>query len=137
MIYIEDDTGLIDPRDCPFIITRMTKAVHKFNVDAGWWTDLKTGRDLRGKRNVGEMLMLAVSELSEAMEAHRKGLMDDNLPERQGMEVELADCVIRIFDIAGGMDFDLGSAIAEKLAFNATRKDHKIENRLKDGGKNY
>jgi NTP pyrophosphatase (non-canonical NTP hydrolase) len=81
--------------------------------------------------------MLIVSELSEAMEGHRKSLMDDKLPHRKMAEVEIADAAIRIFDLAGAMRYDLGAAIMEKLAFNAQRADHKIENRLKPGGKAY
>jgi NTP pyrophosphatase (non-canonical NTP hydrolase) len=103
----------------------------------GWWTDPKTGESLIGKRNVGETLMLIVSELSEAMEGHRKGLMDDKLPHRSMIEVELADAMIRIADMAGAMGLDLGGAVAEKLDFNDRRPDHKIENRLKPGGKAY
>jgi hypothetical protein len=52
-------------------------------------------------------------------------------------EVEIADAAIRIFDLAGAMGYDLGAAIVEKLSFNAQRADHKIENRLKPGGKAY
>ncbi len=100
-----------------------------------WWRDPKTGELLQ--RNVGEMLMLIVSEIAEAMEAHRKDLMDDKLPLRKGIEVELADAVIRIGDICGGLGLDLGGAIAEKLAYNAKRADHKPENRIKPGGKKY
>jgi len=110
---------------------------HLVAYKAGWWTDLKTGEDMRGKRNVGELLMLCVSELSEGMEGHRKGLMDDKLPHRPMLEVELADAVIRIMDLAGGFDLDIAGAIAEKLQYNATREDHKPANRAKDGGKAY
>jgi hypothetical protein len=52
-------------------------------------------------------------------------------------EVELADAAIRIFDLAGAMNFDIGGAIAEKLAFNASRADHKPEARKAQGGKAY
>jgi NTP pyrophosphatase (non-canonical NTP hydrolase) len=52
-------------------------------------------------------------------------------------EVELADAVIRIFDIAGAYGMDLGEAIAEKMAYNQSRLDHKIENRAQAGGKLY
>jgi NTP pyrophosphatase (non-canonical NTP hydrolase) len=110
-------------------------ASHSLAAKAGWYHDLKTGEVL--ERNVGEMLMLIVSEISEAMEGHRKSLKDDKLPHRPMIEVELADAVIRICDLAGYLDLNLGEAIAEKLAFNATREDHKPENRAKEGGKAY
>lgn len=88
-------------------------------------------------RDVGNLLMLCVSELSEAMEGHRKDLMDDKLPHRKMFEVELADCLIRIFDMAGAYNLDLDGALGEKMGYNAVRKDHKIEERLKAGGKKY
>lgn len=100
-----------------------------------WWTDLATGKPL--KRNVGELLCLIHSEISEAMEGHRKGLMDDKLPHRRMIEVELADAMIRILDVSAGLGFDLGGAVMEKLAYNAIREDHKPEARLAEGGKKY
>lgn len=117
--------------------TVLQNACHAASKAAGWWTDLKTGEPLDPHKLVPEKLMLTVSELSEAMEAHRKGLMDDKLPHRSGLEVELADAVIRIADLAGALNLDLGGAIAEKMAFNAHRPDHKIEARKAAGGKAY
>lgn len=106
--------------------------------DAGWWTDIVTGEPIvRRPHVVGEKLMLIVSEVAEAMEGHRKSLMDDKLPHRPMIEVELADAVIRIADLAGALGIDLGGAIAEKMAFNATRPDHKPENRKLENGKKY
>lgn len=110
---------------------------HEQAATSGWWTDLATGESIKGKRNIGEMLCLIHSEISEAMEGHRKGLPDDKLPHRSMFEVELADAVIRIADLAGAMGLDLGGAIADKLEYNAKRADHKPENRVKDGGKKY
>ncbi len=107
--------------------------IHRQN--ARWWRDLHTGQPLQ--RNVGEMLMLCVSELAEAMEGHRKGLPDDKLPHRPMLEVELADCVIRICDMAAGLGLDLGGALVEKLAYNQTRIDHTDAARLAPGGKAY
>ncbi len=114
-------------------LTTLSREIHRRNVIAGWWTDTKTGEFK--DRNVGELLCLVHSEVSEAMEGFRKDLMDDHLPNRKMAEVELADVLIRIFDIAGAADFDLGSAVKEKLAYNANRADHKVENRNKEGGK--
>jgi NTP pyrophosphatase (non-canonical NTP hydrolase) len=108
---------------------------HSAAVSGGWWNDLKTGESLRGKRNIPELLCLIHSEVSEAMEGHRKNLMDDKLPHRKMLEVELADTVIRIMDLAGSMDMDIGGALTEKMLYNANRADHKPENRLKEGGK--
>lgn len=100
-----------------------------------WWHDLNTGEPIQ--RNVGELLMLCVSELAEAMEGHRKGLRDDHLPERSMFEVEIVDTFIRLFDLAAGLNLDLDGAFVEKMEYNRTRADHKPENRLKEGGKKY
>lgn len=111
---------------------------HGASLKSGWWNDLETGSaTIRRPHVVGEKLMLIVSEVAEAMEGHRKGLMDDKLPHRPKIEVELADAVIRIADLCGALRLDLGPAIAEKLAFNAQRADHKPENRAFAGGKKY
>lgn len=110
---------------------------HKQAVDAGWWNDLQTGEDLRGKRNFGELIALCHSELSEALEGHRKGAMDEHLPYRTSVEVELADAIIRIFDLAGGFGINVAEALVDKLNYNAQRADHRHENRRMAGGKAY
>jgi len=114
-------------------INMLAEQVHGLNRQ--WWLDLDTGKPL--DRNKGEMLMLIVSEIAEAMEADRKDLNDDKLPHRDGLTVELADAVIRILDMCGGFNLDLGGALVEKLEYNAKRADHKVENRRKSGGKKY
>lgn len=113
-------------------------ACHSASVLAGWWQDLRTGEQLITRPHiVGEKLALIHSEVSEAMEGHRKSKMDDKLPHRPMVEVELADAVIRIMDLAGALNLDIGGAIAEKMAFNKVRPDHKPEARLAEGGKAY
>lgn len=104
-------------------------------VAAKWYVDPKTGAKI--ERNFGEVLALMHSELSEALEAHRKSLNDDKLPHRKGVEVELADCVIRIFDTAQALGLDLAGAIIEKTRYNATREDHSLKARRGKNGKRY
>ena len=98
---------------------------------SGWWTDI----DETDLYIICTKLCLIHSEISEAMEGFRKGLMDDHLPHRLCAEVELCDALIRIFDLAGALEMDLGGALVEKLKYNQNRADHKPENRAKIGGK--
>lgn len=124
---------------CPAVtkvdINDIVETIHADNKH--WWQDPLTGTPICAESKVPEKLMLVVSELAEAMEGHRKDLMDDHLPHREMIEVELADAVIRICDLAGALGLDLGGAIVEKHAYNQTRPDHKPEARLAAGGKKY
>lgn len=111
---------------------------HSASYEAGWWNNPKDGTHNKSNPlTFSNKLCLIHSEISEAMEADRKGLMDDKLPNRDGREVELADAVIRIFDLAGAYGMDLGGAIVEKMKYNTERQDHKIESRQGLGGKAY
>lgn len=109
---------------------------HGAAKNAGWWTDLDTGEPLPlTQERVGDKLMLVVTEIAEAKEGHRKNLMDDHIPHRSMLEVELADAIIRIADLAGALDLDLAGAVVDKLAYNRTRADHQIEHRKSANGK--
>lgn len=119
----------------PLALPDVQMICHNLAWNAGWWHDIETGEPL--DRNVGELMMLMVSELSEAFEGVRKNKMDDHLPHRKSEEVELADTLIRIFDYAEFKGFDLESAILEKLRYNQQRADHKIEARRADDGKKF
>lgn len=105
--------------------------IHTDSIAAGWWED---GYD---KYVIGTKLMLIVSEVAEAMEGVRKDLMDDHLPHRSMVEVELADALIRILDLAGALGVDIEGAVQEKLSYNEKRADHKPENRAAEGGKKF
>lgn len=100
----------------------------------GWHTD-ENGQILN--KNKGEMISLMHSEISEALEGERKGLMDCHLPLRPMAEVELADAIIRIMDYCGKWEYDIGGAIEEKLEYNKTREDHKRQSRMQNGGKKF
>jgi NTP pyrophosphatase (non-canonical NTP hydrolase) len=117
-------------------INGLVQYFHNKSKSAGWWEE--GGRDLTGDKYVhATKLMLVVTELAEAMEGLRKGLMDDKLPHRKMAEVELADALIRICDLAGVLGYDLGGAVVEKDAFNTVRPDHQPGNRMLAGGKAY
>jgi len=95
------------------------------------------------KINIGEELMLIVSELSEALKADRKDKRAGNLgdipkicfdsisnklyPEeyetyiKGSVEEEIADAIIRLCDIAGIYNIDLDWHVKAKMAYNETR----------------
>lgn len=104
-------------------------SIHAGNKARGFWDE---------ERNVGEMLMLVVTELSEALEAHRSGKIctegdkvaflesEDMIQAFKGnikdtFEDELADAIIRILDICGGLDIDIDFHMRSKLMYNSTR----------------
>lgn len=108
---------------------------HGTAVDAGWYVDPATGQPKT--RNFGEVCMLMVTELSEALEADRKDLPSDKLPGFMGQEEEFADCIIRQGDTARARNFDVATAFVLKNRYNRERADHKLENRAAAGGKKY
>lgn len=123
--------------------TILTQACHANSYNAGWWFDPETGEDIlkaAGKYApyiIATKIALVHSEASEALEGDRCDKMDDKLPEYPMVVVELADVVLRAFDLAGKLGHDLGPIIAKKIEVNQKREDHKIENRVKKGGKKY
>jgi NTP pyrophosphatase (non-canonical NTP hydrolase) len=150
-VSLEKVLGVVDPRcemtQCDSVFNALygignAQAIcHGLAAHSGWWLDTETGEDVREwpqkfvKLWVMSKLALVHSEVSEGVEGYRKGKMDDHLPHRDMLEVELADAVIRILDLAGGFGMDIAGAMIEKLAYNQQRADHKVENRVAEGGK--
>jgi NTP pyrophosphatase (non-canonical NTP hydrolase) len=115
----------------------LTIACHRAALYAGWWAPQNGIPQQDNPLTFSSKLCLIHSEISEAMEGDRKALMDDHLPHRPMREVELADALIRVFDLAGAYGLDVAGALVEKMAYNATRHDHKPEVRAAVGGKTY
>jgi len=90
-------------------------------------------------REIGTLLMLVVSELSEALEADRKNRYASDMPTvllhsdldtfpeifkgnvKDTFEDEIADAIIRLFDLCGYMNIDIEKHIDLKLKYNQGR----------------
>lgn len=122
-------------------LSTIAKQIHRNAKEKGFWDS---------PRNTGELLMLVVSELSEALEADRKGRwatgydvqmeMDFLLPEdirdeqatkefvgafegniKDRFEDEIADAIIRLLDLCEGFGINIEAHIALKMEYNKTR----------------
>ena len=97
-------------------IKELIEKCHQASLDGGWYTNLDTGEKL--DRNIGEMMVLIHSEVSEAYDAWINNDMDEKLPHRLGVEVELADTLIRIFDLAGYLNLKLDDWTHKEIVSN-------------------
>ena len=111
----------------------LSSHIHMLNASKGWWHDPHTGK--RKQRAVGDLLILVHSEISEGYEAWRKSLPDDHLPQFPGLDAELGDAMIRLFDMIGGLSLSTCEAIPAKLEYNFSRVDHTMAHRALPGGK--
>jgi len=69
---------------------------------------------------LGTMLMLIVSELSEALEADRN--CKHGLFVKDNFEDEIADVFIRLGDLCGYLGIDIEKQIEWKMKFNESRE---------------
>lgn len=92
------------------------KEFHELMVSKGFWDG---GIEAR---NIGEMCMLMVTELAEAFEGYRRhNKPDEHCPEFSSLEVELADMISRIMDMAGGRGLRVPEALFAKHPYNKNR----------------
>lgn len=110
-------------------LNEMQKAAHENSKAKGWWDDQKRADGTLVpscvEAEIPLKLALIHSEVSEALEEYRSGhpptevRIENGKPE--GIPAELADVVIRIGDLCGALGIDLQAAVAQKMAYNATR----------------
>jgi NTP pyrophosphatase (non-canonical NTP hydrolase) len=91
---------------------KMSKTINQLCQEAYETAKSKGWHD--EERETGTLLALVHSEVSEALEADRKGNQEE-------FEIELADVCIRIFDLCGARNIDLEGAINFKMALNKGR----------------
>jgi len=125
--HIHKDGLYFDLASIEDCLTAAMDISHAISVHRGWWKE---------HRNVGEMLALMHSELSEALEGARKDLPSDHIPGFSMVEEELADTLVRIFDFASAAKLRLGEAFIAKSKFNIGRTDHDLAVRAA-GGKQF
>lgn len=112
-------------------LNKLSQEIYQANKEKGFWDN---------ERNIGELLMLITSELGEALEAHRKGKKcypnvylrklhdgedlkssyEDTI--KGSFEEEIADAMIRLLDMCGGLNIDIDFHVQEKLKYNRTRE---------------
>jgi NTP pyrophosphatase (non-canonical NTP hydrolase) len=97
-------------------LPRAQQQVHEIAKSKGWWNNAPED---------GTIIALMHSELSEALEALRRGNPESRkIPGFSHVEEELADVVIRIMDYSQAKGLNLGGAIMAKAQYN-TGREHK------------
>ena len=86
-------------------LNELAQLCHSIAVEKGFWEK---------ERNIGEALMLIVTELAEAMEAHR-------VQDHDNFREEIADAFIRLLDLCGGLKLDIEEEIIKKSLKNKNR----------------
>lgn len=118
-------------------LKKLQSEIHETALSKGWWKDHEELRSALSNLdphdyNIGPDLAdtlfkmsrsaLIDCEIAEGIEALRNDdSVDDKLPQFKGQAVELADAIIRIFDLAERFDLPVIDALFSKIEFNRGR----------------
>lgn len=91
------------------VLIQSPKSIHINAIEHGWYDE---------KRSVPELLCLIHSEVSEGLEAIRNKIKEG---EKGCLSEELADVVIRVFDMSEYFGLDIIDAIEKKHNINKER----------------
>jgi len=99
------------------MLNKLCQEAHLNAIEHGWWEE---------ERTFGELIALVHSELSEALEEFRRSIEPTEIYYYKsgkpcGIPIELADVLIRIFDMCGKYGIDLDKAVQIKMEYNKTR----------------
>ena len=102
------------------MLNQLCKDTHENAKSKGWWEQ---------EKSFGELIALVHSELSEALEEYRNGNAPNEIvylkgiggDKPEGIPIELADVLIRIFDLCGRYGIDLDEAVRIKMEYNKKR----------------
>lgn len=127
------------------VFNDFSKIINGGNRKRGFWEDFDKHEEKKELRNafICQFIMLVNTELSEAVEALREGNLTEPFDKlklkemlkagtpfktafkvtiKDKFEDEIADAIIRLLDLAGGLNIDIGYFIAQKLKYNSTRE---------------
>lgn len=115
-------------------LNELASFIHKNNIEKGFYEK---------EKNIGEMLCLIHSEVSEALEADRKdkyALRQIDFAEqcyyedefvsaykdwvKGSFEEEMADIIIRVLDLCAWKGIDIAGHISAKIRYNAQREKY-------------
>lgn len=102
-LLLDEENGRLDA---------LAAEIRAVNIANGWNVVVST--DFSDTYKIPAVLALIHSEVSEALEAFRKG-------DEENFVEEIADVLIRTLDLAGGIEPDFEAAVLEKIERNRKR----------------